>query len=255
MCRTLSRRGVTLLEMLVAIAIVSVLVGLLLPAVSHMRSLAERTQVHSALRSHGVAFATYAADYRDLYPYFTKPGEFTQLNGLNGGALEHVLFFDAHRTWHMALAPSYYNVDFTDDIFFPGDTYSDGIADRPQYTPIHYACSFIARPGYWNEATRSIDGQFAPTSVAEVAFPSHKSLLVLTWPYSTVLGSGRPLPPLPVCASDGSVLDTTGKDRIAGYRKGDGAEFIEYGAVHFNDSPPMLHTIDGVTGRDIRRGG
>lgn len=62
------RRGFTLVELLVVVAILSLLAGLLFPVLSQARSAARRSTCVSNLKQLGVAFALYASDYDDTLP-------------------------------------------------------------------------------------------------------------------------------------------------------------------------------------------
>jgi prepilin-type N-terminal cleavage/methylation domain-containing protein/prepilin-type processing-associated H-X9-DG protein len=68
--------GLTLIELLIVIAIISILAALLLPVFARARESALTLQCLSNLRQQGVAIALYQRDYDGYYPYavdnFTK---------------------------------------------------------------------------------------------------------------------------------------------------------------------------------------
>jgi prepilin-type N-terminal cleavage/methylation domain-containing protein len=72
-CVNRSRRGFTLVELLVVVAIIALLVSLLLPALAGVRAAAKRATCGSNLRQLGVAIYAYAAEERGFIPRGPDP--------------------------------------------------------------------------------------------------------------------------------------------------------------------------------------
>jgi prepilin-type processing-associated H-X9-DG protein/prepilin-type N-terminal cleavage/methylation domain-containing protein len=72
------RRGLTLVETIVAVAIAALLLGLLLPMLGRVRAQARSAECQGNLRQLAVAAGTYATIHRDRFPpailYFATPG-------------------------------------------------------------------------------------------------------------------------------------------------------------------------------------
>ncbi|MFM7806517.1 MAG: type II secretion system protein, partial [Planctomycetota bacterium] len=61
----MSRKGFTIIELLVVVAIIGLLVAILLPAIGKARESAQTTQSMSNLRNIGSAAAVYGVDFQD----------------------------------------------------------------------------------------------------------------------------------------------------------------------------------------------
>ncbi len=62
------RAGFSLIDLLVSIAVMGVLIGVLMPAVVHVRSMAQRTECRSNIRQQGLALQMYAYDRNGKLP-------------------------------------------------------------------------------------------------------------------------------------------------------------------------------------------
>jgi prepilin-type N-terminal cleavage/methylation domain-containing protein len=68
------RKAFTLIELLVVISIISMLAGMLLPALSGARERARRTDCMNNVRNIGMAIVMYAQNWRDMMPPNTSMG-------------------------------------------------------------------------------------------------------------------------------------------------------------------------------------
>jgi len=76
-----NEKGITLTEMLVAIGIMAVLAGMLLPAINAARQAMFKTQCASRMKELSFAINAYAVDYRGYYPYLNNNDPENATNG------------------------------------------------------------------------------------------------------------------------------------------------------------------------------
>ena len=69
----MTRKGFTLIEVLVVLSVVAILAGLLFPAFVAARGKARQVSCLSTVRQLGLAMAMYTADWDDTYPYDVRP--------------------------------------------------------------------------------------------------------------------------------------------------------------------------------------
>jgi len=75
--RAAQRRGLTVVETLVTLAITSILAAILVPTLGHARRSAAGTGCAANLQALGHAVAMYRADHRDLFPWATVQANFS----------------------------------------------------------------------------------------------------------------------------------------------------------------------------------
>jgi len=139
MRRELSRNAFTLIELLVVIAVISILVGLTLPAVQAVRQSAQNLSCKNNLKNIGLAVANYQSALTTYPPSFEVPlGE-----TVRGSWSVHAQIMP-----YMEEANAYRRIDFSTDWHFQVDS---GI---PAYAVPVYTC-----PSEPNPIIRQKDGQ------------------------------------------------------------------------------------------------
>ena len=236
----------TLIETLVACALVAVLVALLLPSIADVRQRSRRLASASNLRSHATIFGSYVGDWHDIHPFFTSPAATSSVVRNPSRSIAIVVpYFGAHCTWHIALADGYYNGDHTSKAFRPPGREDIG----PGWTAYSYPCTFIASPAYWRYEEREGPHQRVPTRADQVVFTSAKALLVES--DVIVPDEVQTLRPRVLAATVDGAAEERLSSQVNGewYASGDGPW---HGAMHGSWWPPLHHTIGGVMGRDFR---
>ena len=239
--------GFTVVELVLVIALVAVLVSLTLPTLAGVRSRARETVSLSNLRSHGSAFAMYASDWDDVWPYITDPDATSNSFLIPGEGVVSISYFGVYAYWTLGLYADYYGGDWSSPTFnVPGSETQGPISSY------WYGSVFLTRPDYWRTLTRRDDrSQWSPTRVDEVLYPSDKGLLLeqTSRPvafFNPNAGANAYRRIGLVDASATSISESQLRQPIA---NGTG---ITPGAPNGGlvRGMPVLHTVDGVRGRD-----
>ncbi|MFG0248582.1 MAG: type II secretion system protein [Phycisphaeraceae bacterium JB051] len=102
--------GFTLIELLVVISIISLLIAILLPALSNARKAARAVICMNNLRSASIAFNLYAEDFRDRTPKAKPETWTTSPNWTQDGwfhqVLSHLYMNDNRKMWYCPEDPA-----------------------------------------------------------------------------------------------------------------------------------------------------
>ena len=164
-----ARRAFTLIELMVVISIIAILAGLLLPAVAMAREMARRTQCASQLRQIGLAFESYLADNRSIYPFAEDPV-----------STSPYYWFWMGRGWRGSIVP--YLAGVREVLYCPDDTTAP---EKWESTSYGYSMAFYHSSDQIDAMHSSADTYSNPVpsrrrSSDQVAFPSSK-VLVAEW--------------------------------------------------------------------------
>lgn len=244
------RRGFTIIETVIVTALAGLLVALLLPSLGSVKHQAVNMGEISKLRQHAMVFRSYATDYRGWYPYFADPKATQHVVRCGGYVAIFDHYFDQKRWWNFALGDGYYDGACLGERFWDpregGTTY---------WSAYRYSASFLARPEFWNEKTRTGPSQWRAVRDADVLLPSRKAVVVHSgaWVRTNYSLDSYPFPPLTKIffgLVDGGAGLYERSELGPWYPRGEGD--WPGSSPSGNWGKPGIHTMDGARGFDLK---
>ncbi|MBX3383002.1 MAG: type II secretion system protein [Phycisphaeraceae bacterium] len=205
---TFTRRAFTLIELLVVIAIISVLAGILLPALSKARHHSRVTVGHVNMRSLGQMKVSYLNDFKEQFlnpfpdnaSFLEMPANWNIAHAIGDPTLTWPfmdLVLQHHDTEAFATVWYSYLAEWRGGSRAPEEQYSPAdaelLADRrrrlasgsgvPQRedlypTSFYYSCTFWMKPGRFGiGSTLPARGKIMTQTLSDVTYPAQKGLL------------------------------------------------------------------------------
>lgn len=238
--RRAARGGFTLVELLVVMAIVTLLVAMSSTGLGRVRQQARLNQSLARFASAQKAVAAYSADAKESFPLFMPPST-RRLNFTVRGFDVEVGYYEQYTYWHYFLAESYLGVPW-DSPSLQATGSAGALA-----TGIWYPHVFVSSPESWSDSAPPAATTRRATRVPDVTFPASKLGFVLAPGVNLVRPIDPLAPPLIYSACDGSA----GSRPFGAFARGlmplpdalaDGAPSLVW---------PGLGTAGGLRGRDL----
>lgn len=136
----LAARALTIVEVLVAMGVILLLAGLLVPSVQNARRLGRQSVCLRQLGSHLGVMAAYAADHDDHWPYPFRERQGDAFTFADGRPAPSIFSFEsAAALWHIPILEAYGGRAFHESLVCPEDKLTKVIvkaaADRAGVTP------------------------------------------------------------------------------------------------------------------------
>lgn len=161
------RRGLTLIELLVAIAIVAVLIGLLVPAVQKVREAAVRAKSQNCLRQVILATHSFASATGSRLPAFSGSYTLRANKGVSvfEAILPHIDSGNTYIAYRKAHPDEYW--PFCPLFVSPADPTLDGDSFEFPFPSCSYAANAWVFNGYPSMTTTFVDGTSNTVAFAE----------------------------------------------------------------------------------------
>lgn len=245
----LERRAVSLLELLIVIAAVTILIATALPSLRVFRQKSWEVASVANARQHAAVFAAYTVDYAGTLPYLTKRDATLTVVRV-GGRAYGIKYFAAKHWWNLILAGRYYDGQSSCPCYFsPAD-----LAETPPFpygfdtADYRYTATALADPVFWSSASRTGPEQWGPQRIDRVKFTSKKGLFLeqpAHWSASWNRGDEFRHA---VSFFDGHAEAHRLRDLLAPVVHGEG----NWPGSESNSGDPVVHTRDGLRGRDVQ---
>jgi prepilin-type N-terminal cleavage/methylation domain-containing protein len=236
------RAGFSLIELILVIALIAILLAMTIPSLAGVRQSARRVVSLSNLRTHAQVVTAYADTYKDTFLWTMNPEATYSVRRHPSGIAIQIVYFAGMNTWHWPLLEDFYSQTLDNAIFAdPNDK-----GNYP-YTSFWYSSTFLARPDFWNESTRSGPAQWRPVLHSDVLFPSKKAIHLNA--KTMFVAPDQPIHPLhliDVSFVDGAARSIPFSRLTPPYLRGEG----NWHGSWFGNGIKVMHTIDGSRGRD-----
>lgn len=176
-------RAFSLVELLVAIAIIAVLIALSIPAFRAMRERGRASDALNGLRQSMSALMSYTAEFKDAWPYLQTPGNLNAPIIVRGVQVSWSYFAAGRTLWPNLLWPAYID---TQMLFVSGDL--EKLRERniidgwePDTIRSRYLLSNVAfaLPEWWiGDDPPPNPDLFAATRTNQVQYPARKGVLL-----------------------------------------------------------------------------
>ena len=239
--------GFTLIELIVVMAILSVVIAITIPTLAGAKEQARRSRRLQIGRQLNASLAMYCTDHEERLPYFGTPGKPFGPIRIRGFELRGQYFRTQRWLWASVVLPEYFAAP-RDAIETPGrDEYLHNVLQWPECivaSDYQLTSNAFAAPAFWREDSSGGNSwmqlkYLRPTALTEVQFPAEKGLLVAD------LGGSTDVP-----AGDVTVVGLGDLSaRLVPWRQLDWDRAVTrpWGAAGY----PIESTLGGLAGRDF----